>query len=63
MARIAATVPLERFGTPADVAGPCLFLASPLAAYVSGTNLVAHGGGEWPAFLTAVQGRPDPGPG
>ena len=46
--------PSGRFGTPADVAGPCLFLASPLAAYVTGTNLVAHGGGEWPAFLTAV---------
>jgi NAD(P)-dependent dehydrogenase (short-subunit alcohol dehydrogenase family) len=62
MARIAATVPLGRFGTPADVAGPCLFLASPLAAYVSGANLVAHGGGEWPAFLTAVAGPPDRGP-
>jgi NAD(P)-dependent dehydrogenase (short-subunit alcohol dehydrogenase family) len=62
MARIAATVPLGRFGTPADVAGPCLFLASPLAAYVSGANLVAHGGGEWPAFLTAVQGAPERGP-
>jgi len=37
------------------VAGLCLVLASPLAAYVSGANLVAHGGGEWPAFFTAVQ--------
>ena len=55
MAEVAATVPLGRFGTPEDVAGLCLFLASPLAAYVSGANLVAHGGGEWPAFFTAVQ--------
>ena len=47
-------MPLGRFGTPGDVAGICLFLASPLAAYVSGANLVAHGGGEWPAFLTAA---------
>ena len=54
MAAVAATVPLGRFGTPGDVAGICLFLASPLAAYVSGANLVAHGGGEWPAFLTAA---------
>jgi NAD(P)-dependent dehydrogenase (short-subunit alcohol dehydrogenase family) len=55
MARVAATVPLGRFGTPGDVAGLCLFLASPtLAAYVSGANLVAHGGGEWPAFQTAA---------
>jgi NAD(P)-dependent dehydrogenase (short-subunit alcohol dehydrogenase family) len=56
MARVAATVPLGRVGGPADVAGICLFLASPLAAYVSGANLVAHGGGEWPAFLRAARG-------
>ncbi len=54
--RVAATVPLGRMGTPADVAGLCLLLASPLAAYVSGANLVAHGGGEWPAYLTAARG-------
>jgi NAD(P)-dependent dehydrogenase (short-subunit alcohol dehydrogenase family) len=51
--RVAATVPLGRFGTPADVADAVLFLASPLAAYVTGANLVLHGGGEWPAFLRA----------
>ena len=45
---------LGRFGTPGDIAGICLFLASPLAAYVTGANLVAHGGGERPAFLEAV---------
>jgi NAD(P)-dependent dehydrogenase (short-subunit alcohol dehydrogenase family) len=55
IAAAAATVPLGRFGTPGDVAGICLFLASPLAAYVSGANVVAHGGGERPAFLTAVE--------
>ncbi len=55
MADVAATVPLGRFGTPDDVAGLCLFLASPLAGYVTGANLVAHGGGESPAFLSAVE--------
>ena len=55
MAAVAATVPLGRFGTPQDIAGICLFLASPLAAYVSGANLVVHGGGERPAFLSAVE--------
>ncbi len=55
MAAAAATVPLGRFGTPEDVAGLCLFLASPLAGYVTGSNLVAHGGGERPAFLGAVE--------
>jgi NAD(P)-dependent dehydrogenase (short-subunit alcohol dehydrogenase family) len=55
MAQVAATVPLGRFGTPDDMGGICRFLASPLAAYVTGANLVAHGGGERPAFLTAVE--------
>jgi len=54
MAAVAATVPLGRFGTPEDMAGICLFLASSLASYVSGANLVAHGGGERPAFLAAA---------
>jgi NAD(P)-dependent dehydrogenase (short-subunit alcohol dehydrogenase family) len=42
-------------GEPDDVAGLCLFLASPLARYVSGSNVVAHGGGERPAYLDAVE--------
>ncbi|MGB6582385.1 MAG: SDR family oxidoreductase, partial [Streptosporangiaceae bacterium] len=57
-AAVAATVPLRRMGTPDDVADACLFLASPRAAYVSGTCLTLHGGGESPAFLTA--GQPPP---
>jgi NAD(P)-dependent dehydrogenase (short-subunit alcohol dehydrogenase family) len=55
MAAVAATVPLGRFATPQDMAGLCLFLASPLAGYVTGANLVAHGGGERPPFLAAVE--------
>lgn len=54
-AAVAATVPLGRFGSPADIAGLCLFLASPLAGYVTGANLVAHGGGERPAYLIALE--------
>jgi NAD(P)-dependent dehydrogenase (short-subunit alcohol dehydrogenase family) len=56
MARVAATVPLGRFGSPEDVGGLCLFLASPMAGFVTGANLVAHGGGEWPPFLAAAKG-------
>ncbi len=48
---VGATVPLGRMGEPEDVADACLYLASPLARYVSGASLVVHGGGEWPAFL------------
>jgi NAD(P)-dependent dehydrogenase (short-subunit alcohol dehydrogenase family) len=54
-ARVAATVPLGRLGTPRDVADACLFLASPLAAYVTGASLLVHGGGEPPPFLEAVK--------
>ena len=59
LTRVAATVPLGRMGTPDDVAQACLFLASKGAAYISGANLVVHGGGEWPAYLGALD---DPGP-
>jgi NAD(P)-dependent dehydrogenase (short-subunit alcohol dehydrogenase family) len=53
--RMAATVPLGRMGTPDDVAQACLYLASPAASYITGANLVLHGGGEWPAFLRAQE--------
>jgi NAD(P)-dependent dehydrogenase (short-subunit alcohol dehydrogenase family) len=52
--RVAATVPLGRLGTPRDVGDVCVFLASPLASYVSGASLLVHGGGERPAFLHAL---------
>ena len=55
--RVAATIPLGRLGTPRDVGEACVFLASPRAAYVSGASLLLHGGGERPAFLSAVQGE------
>ena len=51
---VSATVPLGRLGTPEDVAGVCLFLVSSLAGYVTGSVVEAHGGGERPAFLTAL---------
>ena len=55
LAAVAATVPLGRMGEPRDVGDVCLFLASPLASYVSGANLLMHGGGELPAFLGAAK--------
>jgi len=36
--------PLERLGTPKDVADAVLFLLSPAARWISGTNLVVDGG-------------------
>jgi 3-oxoacyl-[acyl-carrier protein] reductase len=37
-------IPLGRLGTPADIAGAALFLASPLAGYIVGQTLVVDGG-------------------
>jgi NAD(P)-dependent dehydrogenase (short-subunit alcohol dehydrogenase family) len=37
-------IPLGRLGTPEDVAGPALFLASEDAAYISGVLLFVDGG-------------------
>ena len=54
IAAVAATVPLGRMGEPADVGSACLFLASPMASFVSGSNFLVHGGGERPAFLDAA---------
>ena len=39
-----SSVPLKRVGTVADAAGAMLFLASPLANYVSGQSLEVTGG-------------------
>lgn len=38
------SIPLKRLGTPADMAGAALFLASPLSAYVIGQTIVVDGG-------------------
>ena len=54
MARVAATVPMQRLATPVDIFDACLFLVSPMSSYITGANLVIHGGGERPGFLDAA---------
>jgi NAD(P)-dependent dehydrogenase (short-subunit alcohol dehydrogenase family) len=43
-AAILGRTPLARWGTPEDVAGPVLFLASPAAAFITGAVLPVDGG-------------------
>jgi NAD(P)-dependent dehydrogenase (short-subunit alcohol dehydrogenase family) len=54
IAEVGKTVPLGRIANPDDIGDACVFLASPLAKYVSGANLAVHGGGEKPAYLDAA---------
>lgn len=42
--RLASEIPLRRLGTVGDIANAAMFLASPLASYVTGTRLVVDGG-------------------
>lgn len=53
-AAVAATIPAGRLASPEDIGNACLYVASPQASYVSGSNLLLHGGGERPAFLSAA---------
>ncbi|VVP45877.1 Dihydroanticapsin 7-dehydrogenase [Pseudomonas fluorescens] len=45
---IASQVPLGRIGTAEDIAGAMLFLASDLAAYITGQTIVVDGGSTLP---------------
>jgi 3-oxoacyl-[acyl-carrier protein] reductase len=42
--RIAESIPLKRWGTPDDVAGAVVFLASPAAGFMTGQTLLVGGG-------------------
>ncbi len=43
-AALTAQIPMERLGTPEDVAAAVLFLVSPQAAYITGETLHVNGG-------------------
>jgi len=43
-AGLSGQIPLERLGTPQDVAGVVTFLSSDLAAYITGQTIVVDGG-------------------
>lgn len=62
VAAVGRSVPLGRMADPADIGDVVLFCASPLARYVSGANIVVHGGGEMPAYLAASNAAPNAPP-
>ncbi len=55
VAAVARTVPMQRLAEPREIGSCVAFLASPHASYVTGAILLAHGGGERPAFLAAAR--------
>jgi NAD(P)-dependent dehydrogenase (short-subunit alcohol dehydrogenase family) len=55
-AAVSATVPLGRVAEPEDVGNAVAWMASPLASFVNGANLVLHGGGEKLAFFEHQRG-------
>jgi NAD(P)-dependent dehydrogenase (short-subunit alcohol dehydrogenase family) len=51
VAAIERTIPAGRMARPSEVGHVAVFLASPLASYVSGARVSCDGGGEPPVFL------------
>ncbi len=58
VAAVCATVPMGRVAEPRDIGDAVVFLASPLASFVTGANLEVHGGGERLAFTEHIAPRP-----
>lgn len=59
IAAVSAGIPAGRMALPDDIANACVYIASALASYASGCNLLLHGGGERPAFLGAANAAPN----
>lgn len=57
VAAVEATVPMGRVAAPSDVGDAVVFLASPLAAFVTGAHLAVHGGGEELVFTRYIAER------
>ncbi|GAA1501000.1 hypothetical protein GCM10009827_008680 [Dactylosporangium maewongense] len=55
LAAVAATVPMGRMATPADIADAVLLLTSPLAAYLTGASLLVDGGGQLPRYTETAR--------
>jgi NAD(P)-dependent dehydrogenase (short-subunit alcohol dehydrogenase family) len=61
LAAVGNTIGIRRMGRPDDIGDVCVFLASPLARFMTGGPVYVDGGGEGPAFLHAAHNvRKDP---
>jgi NAD(P)-dependent dehydrogenase (short-subunit alcohol dehydrogenase family) len=52
---LCAALPMKRMGRGQDIAAAALYLASPMADFISGAALEVHGGGEPPLFLDIMR--------
>lgn len=52
IAAVGASVPLGRIANSSEIGDICVYLGSDMASYVTGGDVLAHGGGEKPAWLT-----------
>jgi len=63
-AAVEQRIPIGRFGEPDDIAGACLWLASPLGSFVTGQTIVIDGGmtlrgaGDPPMDFKAMRDEP-----
>ena len=52
--KVAKTIAMKKMGKHLDVANACVFFASDLAEWITGSSLEVHGGGESPSYLDAA---------
>jgi NAD(P)-dependent dehydrogenase (short-subunit alcohol dehydrogenase family) len=62
VAAVEATVPMGRLVTPEEIGAMCVMLASPVAQFVTGSEIIVDGGGEIPSWVLAMQQGPDKQP-
>lgn len=66
LAAVERVIPMQRLVLPREIGESCVFLASARARYITGSELLVHGGGESPRYLEAATvNKPPavPGPG